>query len=256
MGDTLRFIPKNKPTLTVKTVLHKKLNAFKIPEERKNLVWKAANLFYKQSRLLPRMHISLFKNSPIGGGLGSGSSNAATTLLTLNRFHNYPLSCSSLKRIAISLGSDIPFFLLQNSAWVSGKGNIICQSSFSLKGWLLLINPGFSISTPWAYRQWDKRAPSLTKKTNDVTNWKSQFQLKNWLANKQEYKNDFEYVIYPKFPMLKIARHRLSIRGASVVSLSGSGPTLFGLFKKKHLAQQAARLFQRERWLVWITQGA
>ena len=236
LGDTLCLTTQKKFSLT--TLLSPKLKSkkiFHLPSDKNNLVWKAADLFFSTTHLPPSGHLILYKNAPFGAGLGSGSSNAATTLKLLNQWHYNPLTDVQLQRLCGKLGSDVPFFLHPSPAWVSGKGEIIEPFPISFQGWWLLINPGFMISTPWAYRQ-------LTKKSRDVT--------------KPEYKNSFEEVIYLKYPMLKQAKQTLLKNGAQLASLSGSGPTLFGLFQRKRLAHNTASLFQKKGWLTWVSQGA
>ncbi len=217
---------------------------------KQNLIWKAADLFFKKTHLPPSLSIHLKKNVPIGAGLGGGSSNAATTLLTLNHLYGFPLSFPELKKLALQLGSDVPFFLYAKPAYVSGRGEKIKPIGLSLKEWFLILNPGFSISTPWAYSQWDKanRVNSLTKRRGDVKNY-------TFFLKKGHWENDFEKVIFPVYPKLEEAKHILMARGASIAGLSGSGPSLYGVFKEKRLAQKVAKYFNQQNWLSWVTQG-
>lgn len=275
LGDMLEFLafPKHHSKgiivhsfmgKALKSQLKSNISNFPLPSQKKNLVWKAAHAFYKTSKIKPNIHIQLHKNVPFGSGLGSGSSNAAYTLMTLNQIHRYPLSQKKLVALASSLGSDIPFFLFKKAAFVFGQGEKIRRRAVSPKGWFLIINPGFQISTPWAYNRWDQLLlnpdRSLTKKKRNVTNGAFESKevppaAKEWMTTKQKCKNDFEQVVYPAYPMLEKARNKLLEFKADIASLSGSGPSLFGVFKTRLSAQRAAAYFNQKKWLVWITQG-
>ncbi|MBI3018891.1 MAG: 4-(cytidine 5'-diphospho)-2-C-methyl-D-erythritol kinase [Deltaproteobacteria bacterium] len=242
LGDTFIFSKTDQKKIT----LHADLS---LPQKQ-NLVWKAANLFFKKTRLTPSHSIQIQKKIPLGAGLGGGSSNAATTLLALNKLYGSPLSFQVLKKLALQLGSDVPFFLYNKPAYVGGRGEKIKPLKLPLKEWFLVLNPGFPISTPWAYDQWDKanRANSLTKKRGDVKNY-------TFFLKKGPWKNDFEKVIFTAYPQLEEAKQDLMRLGASMAGLSGSGPSLYGIFEKKSLAQKAAKYFDKQNWLVWVTQG-
>ena len=241
-GDTLTFSQTQKKKIT----LH--CNLF-LPQKQ-NLIWKAADLFFKTARLTPSYSIRLQKNIPVGAGLGGGSSNAATTLSTLNKLYRSPLSFQELEKLALHLGSDVPFFLYAHPAYVSGRGEKIKPLHLPLKEWFLILNPGFSISTPWAYAQWDKanRANSLTKRRGDVKKY-------TFFLKKGHWENDFEKVIFPAYPKLEEAKKILMTQGASSAGLSGSGPSLYGVFEKKKMAERAANYFNQHNWLTWITQA-
>ena len=242
LGDILIFSQTQQKKITLHSDVSLPL--------KQNLIWKAADLFFKTTHLTPSCSIRLQKKIPIGGGLGGGSSNAATTLLTLNKLYGSPLSFQRLKKIALKLGSDVPFFLCARSAYVSGRGERIKPFHLSLKEWFLVLNPGFSISTPWAYAQWDKanRANSLTKRRGDVKKY-------TFFLKKGHWENDFEKVIFPAYPKLEEAKKILMTQGASSAGLSGSGPSLYGVFEKKKMAERAANYFNQHNWLTWITQA-
>lgn len=259
VGDTLNFHTLSKKKISIKLSLSKKIRqkSFKslIPTSKKNLVWKAASLFYKNTGLKPSLAIHIKKEIPLGAGLGGGSSNAAITLQTLNHLHAYPLSQKKLLTLSSQLGSDVPFFLSHAPAIIWGKGDKIKAVNFHPKGWILLLNPGFAIPTPWAYQKWDFRPssetpafrPSLTKNVENVKNYSFFSKEKNW-------KNDFEKVIFPFFPLLEEAKKRLIETGAKVANLSGSGPSLYGIFNTLKAAQSAAKKFDKKTWESWITQ--
>ncbi len=124
-----------------------------LPTDSQNLVWRAAAMFLEAAGIRAGLRIDLQKEIPLAAGLGGGSGNAAATLLGLNEMFDCPLSAERLNQIAASLGSDVPFFLQNNPALATGRGEKIqpLEPFAALPGAaLLLVHPGFGVSTPWA----------------------------------------------------------------------------------------------------------
>ena len=127
-----------------------------LPTDARNLVYRAAAMFLEAAKVRDGVRLELQKNIPLAAGLGGGSGNAATTLLGLNELFGGPLSPNQMQRIAAALGSDVPFFLGDQPALATGRGEQIQPlGAFpALSGAaFLLIHPGFGIATAWAYRQ-------------------------------------------------------------------------------------------------------
>src|SRR3989344_2106327 len=126
-------------------------------ENENNLAYKAAALLKKKYKARHGVRISIEKNIPLEAGLGGGSSNAATTLMSLNKLWSLRLKERQLIDIASELGSDVPFFIGDNAALVEGIGDRIkrVKKSFSVN--IVLINPGFRVSTKWAYSAFDRQ---------------------------------------------------------------------------------------------------
>lgn len=259
-GDKLQFELRSSSGITLKSILGKSLKngfeIFKLPLPEDNIVWKAATAFYASSGIRPAIKIKLTKNIPLGAGLGGGSSNAATTLLALNRLHHYPLTLKKLMKIGGKLGSDVPFFVHGKCSFVSGRGERLRRSPFSPSGWFVIINPRFSIETKWAYDRFDSQLNSLTNQPANVRKNGFFSSFKTWEAMKGFCENDFKKIIYPAYPILEKAHQRLIALGAKAASLSGSGPSLFGAFETESEAKKAAAAFDKKRWLTWITRGA
>ena len=125
-----------------------------LPTGDENLVVRAARLFCESTGMEPRLKIALTKEIPHGAGLGGGSSDAASTLLGLNRLFETELSREALAKMAAELGSDIPFFIYQSAAVIRGRGETVSPQPFRHSLSLLLIKPPFGVPTPWAYGQW------------------------------------------------------------------------------------------------------
>lgn len=248
LGDELQFELSSSGGI----ILESKLNRYLRPQD--NLIWKAAESFYKAARIEPSVKIKLIKKIPLGAGLGGGSSNAATTLMALNTLYKKPLSEKKLRTLGSQLGSDIPFFLCQKSAFVEGQGERVVPAPFSPSGWFVVINPGFSIETQAAYRRWDELV-SLTKHRGNVKKSRFFSDCKNWKTMKEFCENDFQKVIYPAYPILEKSHKELISLGAKAASLSGSGPSLFGLCDTKKKAKKIASHFAGKKWLTWVTRG-
>jgi 4-diphosphocytidyl-2-C-methyl-D-erythritol kinase len=213
-----------------------------LPLDRTNLIYRAAELLKKKSNKNNGLKINIQKNIPIGAGLGGGSSNAAVTLLEINRLWGLGYSVDDLAGLGMLLGSDVPFFCSRlSSAWVSGRGENIRPASLYSDLWFVLVYPGFQIQTRDAYSLWDRsqigNKKELTINDNNITI--SSFETLNGRAFLDWLENDFEAVIFNEFPVLKEIKKHLIAHKAEKVMLSGSGSTLFGIFFDEKNARDA-----------------
>ncbi len=214
-----------------------------VPSGPDNLVWRAAEKFGAATGQVPQVHIELVKKIPVAAGLGGGSSDAAGTLLALNELTGNPLDGATLHELAAELGADVPFFLRPGPAVGRGIGTIL--SSLDLPPyWYVLLNPGLAISTSWVYGQLDLDALAKTGALLP-TAWDGEHP-ENWVAN------DLETVTLNRYPELRELLTGLSKAGARAQGMSGSGPTLFGLFHEAEAARAAA-LQLRQHFSGWIT---
>jgi 4-diphosphocytidyl-2-C-methyl-D-erythritol kinase len=202
-----------------------------VPEGPQNLVWRAAQQFGAACRQEPQFHFRLVKNIPVAAGLGGGSSDAAGALLALNELAGQPLEMATLHALAAELGADVPFFLRTGPAVGRGIGTEL--SSLDLPPyWYVLLNPGVRLSTSWVYGNLDLQA--LAHRGAPCRDSWDGRHPENWVAN------DLETVTLARFPELRDLLARLSEAGAEVQGMSGSGPTLFGLFREAEAARAAA----------------
>ena len=195
----------------------------------KNLVVEAYRLLQKDFDI-PPIKIHLHKVIPMGAGLGGGSSDAAFMIKLLNTEFDLGLSSAKMKDYASQLGSDCVFFIDNIPAICTGRGEIMNPIDFTLSGLsLVLIKPNIHISTAEAY---SKVIPAIPKD-----------DLREIILNpthlKDQLKNDFEDSIFPLYPELKDIKSKLYEMGAIYASMSGSGSTMFGVFEKKIVIDQA-----------------
>ncbi len=189
-----------------------------------NLCVKAYNLLSSYIEL-PPVAIHLHKQIPFGAGLGGGSSDGAFTLSGLNNISEKPLSKEKLLEVALKLGSDCPFFILNETCYASGRGEILNPIDLSLSGYhILMVNPGIHINTSKAYSHSNPK-PSVYKLQQTI--YDSPEQWKGVIVN------DFEKIVFALYPEIGIIKDRLYQMGAIYSAMSGSGSTVFGLFKSK-----------------------
>lgn len=219
------------------------------PQE-KNLVWKAAELF--RSELMKKREdtrdffdIRLEKHLPDGAGLGGGSADASFTLRMLNELNGTPFSDEELSALALRLGADCPFFILNSPAFAGGVGERLERSSLDLSGWwAVVVKPELSISTREAFAGvTPRKAPTDLRRIAEIP-------VEEWAA--AGVANDFEQSLFPLYPELRRLKEALIDEGASFASMSGSGAALFGLFPTREKAQDAfERLLSTEKY-VWL----
>jgi len=223
-GDTLHFqlVPGQKTTEIVMEGLN-----FTLPIE-KNIIFKALSLFREKTDLFEGLKIIVEKRIPPGGGLGGGSSDAASTLLALNCLAGFPLKRGSLLEMAASLGSDVPFFIYKTAAArVSGRGECI-EPVEAPRCFFVLVNPGFPSDTAVAFR--------LLDEYRRAQNPHAEAQIA-----RGGFWNDFLPVFKePEKSVYNEIISRLKELGADFAGLSGAGSTCFGVFKEREGAEKAA----------------
>jgi 4-diphosphocytidyl-2-C-methyl-D-erythritol kinase len=214
-----------------------------VPSGPRNLVWRAAEAFGAATGQVPQVHLELVKKIPVAAGLGGGSSDAAGTLLALNDRAGTPLSAEKLHELAAALGADVPFFLQRSPAVGRGIGTVLSPLDLP-PYWYVLLNPGLAISTAWVYRNLDLKALAQTGAPLPAA-WDGDHP-EAWVAN------DLETVTLSRYPELRELLGELALAGARAQGMSGSGPTLFGLFLEAEAARAAARRL-RQNFSGWIT---
>lgn len=219
-----------------------------LPTDGRNLVRRAAELVLARAAAQgcpPRaVDIRLTKRIPMGGGLGGGSSDAAATILGLNHLLGLGWSASEMAKLGESVGSDVPFFFFAPCARVRGRGEDVAPLTLAGARWVVLVNPGFPIETRWAYqclaesrREVRPLAPALVKLMGRETlSWNEVVPL---------MENDFEGALAPTHPALAAIKTELLLAGAEGALLSGSGATVFGIFRDEATAVRAKDLVGR-----------
>lgn len=232
-GDTLTFAP-------AECGITMSCDNPSLPTDDTNLVVRAAKRLAERFAVKRGVHIALTKRAPLAAGVGGGSSNAAFTLLGLNRLWELGATDAALGEIAASLGSDINFFMAGATALCSGRGERVIPVLFRLKAFVLLINPGFGISTKWAYESWAKAAARLTAQAPDVTLLLRALEQNDLASASAALYNSLEAPSVGKFPVLELLKRAMRDAGAAGALMSGSGASVFGLFANTADAERAA----------------
>ena len=217
-----------------------KCDAPELPCGEENLVWRAAQEFQQETGQKLGILLSLRKRIPLSAGLGGGSSDAAGTLLALNELTGRPCTQERLHLLASLLGADVPFFLKRQPAVGRGIGTRLSPVTL-LPYWYLLANPGVPLATRWVYENLD--LASLPEPPGEET-WDPEHP-ESWV------RNDLGPVALKRFPELRKLLDELRAAGAWAQGISGSGPTLFGLFPSREAAQQAG-LELRQNFRGWL----
>lgn len=181
---------------------------------QENFIWQAVSLFRRKTGWNQKLSIRLQKNIPIQAGLGGGSSNAATTLWALNQLYHYRFEEAQLTLWAAEIGSDVPFFFSEGSAYCEGRGEIIqtIANLPSLHFWL--AKPAFGLSTPMVYQNCNVK---------QLAYWDSNQALLDVFQGKIILNNDLEQAAFALKPKLRIIKNKLLKMGFMQVSMTGSG---------------------------------
>ncbi len=204
-----------------------------VPDGPENLAYRAAELMLDKSGKKSGIEIIIRKKIPHGAGLGGGSSNAATVLMALNGLLNAGLTLEQLMSLGGLLGSDVPFFMLKSSAFATGVGTDL-KLVVVPKYHYVLINPGFTVSTEWVYTSFH-----LTNRAEDNNLIYSDDSLNDicWLTSSMV--NELESVTARGHPQVNEIKDSLKAAGAEATLMSGSGPTVFGVFSGEASAAKA-----------------
>lgn len=194
------------------------------PED--NICFKAWKIIKENFPNLPPVHLLLYKNIPMGAGLGGGSADGAYTLRLLNDCFKLGASKEQLHKWALQLGSDCPFFIEDGPCVATGRGEILEPIGLQLKGhYVVVVNPGIHVNTGWAFSQL-QLVPQMGLDFREIilqpiAKWQSQLI------------NDFEGPVFHHYPAIGAIKNDLINLGARYASMSGSGSTVFGIFEQE-----------------------
>ena len=222
-----------------------------VPHNEGNLAYTAARTLLDRYKIKDGVKITIRKQIPVAAGLGGGSSNAAATLMGVNQLFGLGLSAEKLMGIGKKIGADVPFFIFGKSARATGIGEILEPMEIAPPLWLLLITPDFPISTAWTYG-------SLRR---NLTNRENNINIRDCINHLDEViailSNDLEKVAISRYPVIQTIKDELLEKGARGSLMSGSGPTVFGIFASEAEAQEAhTQITRHKNWQVHLSQKA
>ena len=214
-----------------------------LPCTEENLAYKAAKLLIDYRGINKGISITLKKKIPLFAGLGGGSSNAATTIKSLNKLWHLNLNKEEQLNLAGKLGSDVAFFITGGTVLAEGRGERLVSTLPTPDLWVIILKPDFSISTPWAYSRWK---PEMANKNPNFQIFLENLKKGTFLEKKLLY-NSFEDIVENDYPLIKNIKDILRKEGIKDNLLSGSGSAVFGLTKDPKLAQRVEKIFKEKK---------
>jgi len=219
--------------------------ALNLPAGTRNIAERAAVSMLEYCGYTGGVEIYIDKHIPVAAGLGGGSSNAATVLLGLKRMLSVRIDRDTLIDMAVRLGADVPFFVLEQDAWARGIGEDLEVVEGLPDAWYLLVNPGFGVSTAGVFA---KLNLTSKKDVDRVLRFP-----RTLLELVDDLHNDLEAVTVGLYPALEEIRQKMLDCGASGVLMSGSGATMFGVFDSETSVQEAYSCLQKAaEWWVFV----
>ncbi len=225
-----------------------------VPLDRSNLIWRAAQRLWRSLRRdgdVRDMVVRLQKRIPLQAGLGGGSTDAAAALVGLARAWGVPAQPSQFTDVASALGADVPFFLSGGTALGLGRGDEVYPLADLPRHWIVLLIPGFGVSTAEAYGWYDgERDLGRGQAVREP-----QYVPGPWPSRAAQMINDLEAPIARHYPEIEQMKLTLRRAGALAAAMSGSGSTVFGLFQKQRDASGAVDRLSGSGWRVLLTES-
>ena len=243
--DTLTVIceESGKPEITISS------NLSYVPNDERNLCYKAAKLFFDATGLSAKVHIDANKKIPVGAGLGGGSSDAAGTLTVLNKLMGNPLTQDKLAAISKSIGADVPFFIYGGCMLAEGIGEILTPLPQLENITFLIAKPNFGVSTPWVYKNLVLDSTTPHPNTKAVI---EAIKANDLAALAKHAGNTLELVTLKQYPEISRYKEIMAKSGAVYSLMSGSGSAVFGVYDDPEKAKKALDKFRRITKQVYL----
>jgi len=221
----------------------------KAPSGEANICYKATTLLQEHLRIRNGVKISIRKNIPVGAGVGGGSSDAATVLRALPEFWGLSIDDASLQKLALQLGSDVPYFLGDGSAVGRGRGEILEYFDLDIPYAILVCYPNIHVSTAWAYQHVTPPPAKRDVNLKEVL-VKGMHDPSSLGVN---LPNDFEPAVFKEFPVVSNVKEMMMRGGAVFALMSGSGSSVYGVFDRADAALALEKEFRDKGWPTSLT---
>lgn len=233
--DKLEVIKIKAPKIKIST------NLFYVPVNENNLVYKAAKLLLEEFEIKSGVKVNLSKHIPVSAGMAGGSSDAAAALLAVNKIYNLGLTLEELMERGLKLGADVPYCLMQGTVLAEGIGEKLTRLPPMTDCHIVVAKPGFSVSTKHVYQnlKLDK-----IKKHPDIDGIVNAIHNKDIYAAASRLENVLETVTIPQHPVIQQIKEIMLDKGALNSIMSGSGPTVFGLYDDIHKARNTVKIIR------------
>lgn len=236
MYDVLDIRKKQNPGISLST------NLPYVPSDERNLVYKAAKLLMDEFDIKEGLSMRLSKSIPVAAGMAGGSSDAAAAFVGVNRLFRLGLSQEELMERAVRIGADVPYCIMRGTALAEGIGEKLTPLSAMPEGYVLIGKPGINVSTKTAYENLKLDA---VEKRPDIDGMIQDIQNKDLYSMTEKMVNVFEPGLMEKYPVIGEIRDFMEERGALKAMMSGSGPTVFGIFDSKEKMNAAAAALRK-----------
>ena len=213
-------------------------NLYFLPNDEGNIAYKAAKLLMDEFQIQDGVHITLDKHIPVAAGLAGGSANAAAVLVGMNRMFSLGLSEEELMERGVNLGADVPYCVMRGTVLAEGIGEELTRLSALPKCYILIAKPGISVSTRTVYEKLD--ALSITEHP-DIDGVIKGLENQDLKAIASSMGNVLEQVTVDAYPIIEKIKDVMKEQGALNAMMSGSGPTVFGVFEDRQTAKKAHR---------------
>ncbi len=237
MYDTLEIQIKKEPGITLST------NLSFIPTDSRNLVYRAAALLMEEFQVQEGLSISLNKTIPVSAGLAGGSSDAAAALVGVNRIFHLGLGKKELMERAVQIGADVPYCVMRGTALAEGIGEKLTRLPPIPRCYILIGKPGIGVSTRMAYES----LPEKIEEHPDIDGLIEALQAGDLKKMAERMGNSFEPGITGKYPVIQEIKDHMESHGALKALMSGSGPTVFGVFDSREKMMEAAGALRQSR---------
>ena len=215
-----------------------------VPVNQNNLVYRAANMLMEEFQIKEGLTVDLQKMIPVAAGMAGGSSDAAAAMIGVNRLFQLGLSVKDLMERGVKIGADVPYCLLRGTALAEGIGDKLRALPACPDCYVLIGKPGISVSTKFVYENLHanelKSHPRIDEML-DAIQWHNLYKMADLMENV------LETVTIPQYPIIEEIKNHMKEHGALNAMMSGSGPTVFGLFDDKTLAEQACEALRESR---------
>ena len=230
--DRIDLIYKETPRITVET------NLYYLPDNENNLVYKAAKLLMDEFHVQKGVHIRLRKYIPVAAGMAGGSSDAAAVLFGVNKMFSLGLTTEQLMDRGVKIGADVPYCVMRGTALSEGIGEILTPLPVPPQCQVLIAKPGISVSTKFVYD--NLHANELRPEQHpDIDGMMEAIKQKDLYGIADRFGNVLENVTIPAYPVIQEIKDLMLEQGAIGALMSGSGPTVFGLFTNPKAAAKA-----------------
>ncbi|WP_308784313.1 4-(cytidine 5'-diphospho)-2-C-methyl-D-erythritol kinase [uncultured Blautia sp.] len=236
MYDVLDIRKKQNPGISLST------NLPYVPSDERNLVYKAAKLLMDEFDIKEGLSMRLSKSIPVAAGMAGGSSDAAAAFVGVNRLFRLGLSQEELMERAVRIGADVPYCIMRGTALAEGIGEKLTPLSAMPEGYVLIGKPGINVSTKTAYENLKLDA---VEKRPDIDGMIQDIQNKDLYSMTEKMVNVFEPGLMEKYPVIGEIRDFMEERGALKAMMSGSGPTVFGIFDSKEKMNAAVAALRK-----------